>query len=251
MKTFAVLILVAACGTTQAQSLVPAPASPTTGTPASQPAPAGALPPEPKPAAAEPKPAVKDAPAPGTSAGVDAKGQPKWTIGPEPTIEKKDDGSMIVDGRFTVRGEGIADKPYEVPWEMLVSAQEAFAPDKKLRTIPGRVQMLDGKVVKLSGNILFPLFVEQPKELLAMMNQWDGCCIGVPPTPYDAIEVKLAKGIIEEERYATQGQIIGTFGVKPFLTGDWLVGLYTMDKAQFSVGAMGPSNAPHQGTQPQ
>jgi hypothetical protein len=265
MKTFAVLILVAACGTTQAQSLVPAPASPTTGTPASQPAPAGTLPPETKPAAteakpastetkpaaAEPKPAVKDAPAPGTSAGVDAKGQPKWIIGPEPTIEKKDDGSMIVDGRFAVRGEGTADKPYEVPWEMLVSAQEAFAPDKKLRTIPGRVQMLDGKVVKLSGNILFPLFVKQPKELLAMMNQWDGCCIGVPPTPYDAIEVKLAKGIIEEERYATQGQIIGTFGVKPFLTGDWLVGLYIMDKAQFSIGAMGPANAPHQGLQPQ
>ena len=35
---------------------------------------------------------------------------------------------------------------------------------------------------------------------LMMLNQWDGCCIGVPPTPYDAIEVKL-----KEAAKATRG----------------------------------------------
>ena len=38
------------------------------------------------------------------------------------------------------------------------------------------------KVVAIVGEV---------NEALVMLNQWDGCCIGVPPTPYDAVEVRL------------------------------------------------------------
>jgi hypothetical protein len=144
---------------------------------------------------------------------------------------RKDDGSAVVDGRFTLKGEGTRDKPYEIAWEYLVSASEEYEPRKGKKTIPPRIALLDGKFVRISGYIAFPLYVEEPKELLSMLNQWDGCCIGVPPTPYDAIEVKLRDVASKDDRLATYGTVEGKLSVKPYLVGDWLVGLYLMDDA--------------------
>jgi hypothetical protein len=83
------------------------------------------------------------------------------------------------------------------------------------------------------------MFVEQPRELLSMLNQWDGCCIGVPPTPYDAVEVHMKDVVSKEERLATYGSVEGTFAVKPYLAGDWLVGLYVMENAKLTVKEYG------------
>ena len=67
-----------------------------------------------------------------------------------------------------------------------------------------------------------------------MLNQWDGCCIGVPPTPYDAIEATLDKVAVGDARFAVTGAVTGKFGVKPYIVGDWLVGLYTMENGTFN-----------------
>lgn len=149
----------------------------------------------------------------------------------EVNMVRKEDGSAVVDGRFTLKGEGTKDKPYEIAWEYLVSASEDYEPRKGKKNIPPRIAMLDGKFVRISGYIAFPLYVEEPKELLSMLNQWDGCCIGVPPTPYDAIEVKLRDVASKDDRLATYGTVEGKLSVKPYLVGDWLVGLYLMDDA--------------------
>lgn len=229
MRRIAALLVLAGLPLTGlAQMLAPPPAPPPAATPAPAPAPANA----------EPAPAANTPPAP-DAAGTSKTGKPVFERGPAPKIETKPDGSVLVDDRFLVKGDGSPENPFEVPWEMLVSAEESFAPDKKLRTIPGRIQMLDGKRVRIVGHVLFPMFVEQPKELLGMMNQWDGCCIGVPPTPYDAVEVKLASKITEDQRFATVGNIEGTFTIEPFLTGDWLVGLYVMNDASFKPTQFG------------
>jgi hypothetical protein len=100
---------------------------------------------------------------------------------------------------------------------------------------------LDGAYVTITGYVAFPLYVAEPKEVLCMLNQWDGCCIGVPPTPYDAIEVKLKDAATKEQRMTTFGTVNGKMFVKPYLVGDWLVGLYLMEEA--SMGKPKPSNA--------
>jgi hypothetical protein len=146
-------------------------------------------------------------------------------------IEKKDDGSMLVDGQYVIKGEGTTEKPYLVPWDVLTSVEETFDPQSGKKKLPERVTMLDGKVVKLSGYVAFPLMMKEAKECLSMLNQWDGCCIGVPPTPYDAVEVSLTRVIKGEERFTTSGHVIGTFKVKPYLQGDWLIGLYVMEQS--------------------
>lgn len=149
-------------------------------------------------------------------------------------IKPQADGTTLVDGRFTIKGDGTEANPYRVPWEMLISANEVFDPSKSLNKIPQRIQMLEGKHVRLTGYVAFPLMVQRPRELLSMLNQWDGCCIGVPPTPYDAVEVKLKKAVGNKEKYANAGQVQGIFRTEPYVVKNWLVGMYVMNDATFT-----------------
>lgn len=155
-------------------------------------------------------------------------------------VEKKDDGSLLLDGKYVLKGEGTPEKPYIVSWDLLTSAEEAFDPQNGKRRLPERVAMLDGKSVRLNGYIAFPMTSTEPRELLSMLNQWDGCCIGTPPTPYDAVEVALTETVEGDDRFATTGKVVGTFHVKPYLEGDWLIGLYVMQDAKLTPRDFGP-----------
>ena len=142
------------------------------------------------------------------------------------------DGSISVDDAWTIRGEGTADAPYEVSWEFLSSAQEEYMPRLGEKKLPARIAFLSGKRVKIAGYLAFPLVAPTSSECLLMLNQWDGCCIGVPPTPYDAVEVKLAAEIKSWKRHTINfGTIEGTFKVEPYLVENWLVGLYLFENA--------------------
>jgi hypothetical protein len=75
--------------------------------------------------------------------------------------------------------------------------------------------------------------LQETREILCMLNQWDGCCIGVPPSPYDAIEVQLVEPIKPNRRHAFQfGTVTGRLRVDPMLVENWLVGLYRMEEAE-------------------
>lgn len=149
-------------------------------------------------------------------------------------IKPQADGTTLVDGRFTLKGDGTAANPYRVPWEYLVSVNEVFDPSKGLGKMPERIKLLEGKHVRLTGYVAFPLMVQRPRELLSMLNQWDGCCIGVPPTPFDAVEVKLKKAVGTKERYANAGQVEGVFTTEPYVVKNWVVGMFVLSDASFT-----------------
>jgi len=146
-------------------------------------------------------------------------------------IEKQSDGSYIVDGKYTLKGTGTKASPYEVTWDYLVSAQESYQPRLGKKKLPDRLTLLSGKWVKITGNVAFPVMAQEPTEMLVMLNQWDGCCIGVPPTPYDAVEVKLSRAAEGKDRLVTYGTVTGKMTVEPYLVKDCLVSLYAMDDA--------------------
>ena len=154
-------------------------------------------------------------------------------------VERKDDGTTVLDDRYTVKGEGTLEKPYEVTWELLTSVDQDFDPHSGKKKIPQRIAFLHEKYVKLGGYIAFPMNMQQPRELLLMLNQWDGCCIGVPPTPYDAIEVKLLEPAKRSGAHATFnfGGVKGRLRVDPYLIENWLVGLYVLEDAEMVAGA--------------
>jgi hypothetical protein len=142
------------------------------------------------------------------------------------------DGSISVDDAWTIRGEGTREAPYEVSWEFLASAQETYTPRLGEKKIPARIAFLSGKHVRIAGYLAFPLVAPTASECLVMLNQWDGCCIGVPPSPYDAIEVKLEKERKGWRRHSINfGAIDGVFKVEPYLIENWLVGLYLFEAA--------------------
>src|SRR5262249_37925267 len=155
----------------------PAPAtSPATAGSSTAPAAAPALP---TPAAAPPPTppkALSDSPPPAAAPA-------------SPKVVQREDGSMLVDDRFFIKGKGTKAEPYQIPWDFLASAEETYKPRLGQKNLPDRLSLVKDKYVKVTGYVAFPIMAQEPDEMLAMLNQWDGCCIGVPPTPYDAIEV--------------------------------------------------------------
>ncbi len=183
-------------------------------------------------------PAASDgrAPPPGESLplGLDkaikhAKVQPSQLV-------RQPDGSLLADGKYLIKGSGTASDPYVVRWELLKTAMDTFQPREQLDGIPQAVALLDGAHVRIEGYVAFPLIATQSKQLIAMMNQWDGCCIGVPPTAFDAVEVNLAKEVAVNRRHVfLYGTLEGTFHVEPNVVDSWLVGLYILDDATLTI----------------
>ena len=146
------------------------------------------------------------------------------------------DGSISVDDAWTIRGAGTDASPYEVSWEFLSSAQEEYMPRLGEKKLPARIAFLSGKRIRIAGYLAFPLVAPTASECLLMLNQWDGCCIGIPPTPYDAVEVKLMAEIKGWKRHTINfGSIEGTFKVEPYLVENWLVGLYLIEGAKLDT----------------
>lgn len=187
---------------------------------------------------AQKAPATAVAPAPTVAAprgGISELGMDR-TI-PTATIARgelvrRPDGSILADGKWPIGGDGSPERPYEITWDLLLSAKETYQPRLGEFVIPQRVALLDGAHVRISGYVAFPIVASEADECLLMLNQWDGCCIGVPPSPYDGIEARLVRSQDNSRKHLfLYGTLTGVFHVDPFVQGKWLVGLYTMTDA--------------------
>jgi hypothetical protein len=179
---------------------------------------------------------VKGEQAPGPSESTTA--QDSAVVGPAYTLG--DDGALTIElenGAVTLSGDGSASSPYVVPWDVLRAVRRVYDPRQGKRTLPDWLDALDGKQVSIEGNTLVPLVSSQTEELLVMQNPWDGCCIGVPPTPYDAIEVKLRESVTFSISATGYGRITGAFEVDPYEVGGWLMGLFLITDASYTSGA--------------
>lgn len=155
-------------------------------------------------------------------------------VGVPVAVQEQEDGSLLINGAYVVRGEGTTEKPYELGLDLLVSVQDEYNPRKGKSELPAWLDRFQGKQVRVVGNLLFPLWADETDEVLLMKNQWDGCCVGVPPTPYDAIEVKLAQAVDLSRVAADYGTIEGRFEIEPYIRSNWLLGLYVIDGAKLA-----------------
>jgi hypothetical protein len=191
-----------------------------------------------KPAKASPRePVLKEVPPGGLTLGLDRK-IPHATVTPG-AIMKQPDGSLMADGKYRIEGDGSREKPYRIGWDCLASANKTYIPRLKEDLMPQRVALLDGAWVRVDGYFALPLMLQESSEILVMLNQWDGCCIGVPPTPYDAIEVKLVEPVKPNRRHAFNfGTVLGRLRVDPMLVENWLVGLYRLEEATLTQSGL-------------
>ena len=155
------------------------------------------------------------------------------TAAPAATLTRGSNNQIEVDGRYTILGSGTELDPYRVTWELLKSAYETMDLNGSRVTPPKRLEMLNGTYVQISGYLAPPLWGQETKELLVMLNRWDGCCIGLPPTPFDCIEAQLSAPMkLGAAHTISYGTIRGKFIVEPFKAGTFLIGLYRLEEAQ-------------------
>ncbi len=150
---------------------------------------------------------------------------------PMGSFERLEDGSLLIEGRIKVVGEGTKEKPYVVDWSVLTSAGRMYDPRADKNDLPAWTEVFEGKRVRLTGYLLLPMMGVGTEELLIMQNQWDGCCIGVPPTPYDAVEVRMTTALDTTRGAPGYGALEGTFKTDPYIVSGWLLGLYLLEDA--------------------
>jgi hypothetical protein len=191
-----------------------------------------------KPSKSTPREAIlKEVPPGGLTLGLDRK-IPHATVTPG-SIMKQQDGSLLADGKYKIEGDGSREKPYRIGWDCLASANKTYIPRLKEDLMPQRVALLDGAWIRIDGYFALPLMLQESSEILVMLNQWDGCCIGVPPTPYDALEVKLVEPVKPNRRHAFNfGTVLGRLRVDPMLVENWLVGLYRLEEATLTQNGL-------------
>ena len=171
------------------------------------------------------------APGPGTGAGP-STAAPSVTVGAAAVVERIDERTVRVDGRFTIRGSGTEADPFAISWELLGSAAQTVDAAQGRFEIPGRIADLRGAWVRISGYWAPPLLVFEAKEAMVMLNKWDGCCVGLPPTPFDSIEATFVRPIKVQGRHLFRfGTVKGRLDVDPFVAGSFLLGLYRLEDA--------------------
>ncbi len=135
--------------------------------------------------------------------------------------------------RYPITGDGTAESPYVITFDMLIAVEHNYAPKIEGKAeIPEWIKVLDGKHVSITGFVAFPFLSATADECMVMLNQWDGCCIGVPPTPYDAVEVQFTQPLDLNRGVPNYGTLSGVFRTDPYLINGWLIGLYVMDNAE-------------------
>jgi hypothetical protein len=159
---------------------------------------------------------------------------------PKPDHTVNADGSITLTDGTVIRGSGAADDPYTLSWALLRSVERTYQPRAGKDEFPEWIKKLDGQTVRIEGNTLLPVMSDSARELLVMQNPWDGCCIGIPPTPFDAIEVELVHDVDFGYETVGYGLVTGTFLVDPYVVDGWVLGVYLLKDASYKSDAGTP-----------
>ena len=153
---------------------------------------------------------------------------------PNEVLHRIDERTIELDKRFRVIGGGRDDDPYRISWELLTSASAYIDPAQLAVTPPPWIRLLDDTVVEISGYYSTPLRVDRTKSLMLTLNRWDGCCVGLPPTPFDAIDLVLREPLEMKGLHLLRfGTFRGRMRVEVFEAAGYLIGLYRIEDAVF------------------
>lgn len=153
---------------------------------------------------------------------------------PNEVLHRIDERTIELDKRFRVIGGGRDDDPYRISWELLTSAGAYIDPAQLAVTPPPWIRLLDDTFVEISGYYSTPLRVDRTKSLMLTLNRWDGCCVGLPPTPFDAIDLVLREPMEMKGLHLLRfGTFRGRMRVEVFEAAGYLIGLYRIEDAVF------------------
>jgi hypothetical protein len=186
--------------------------------------------PEPEPVRREVPVVVAAEPEPERTPALEPK--PEQQTRTPALVERLDARSVRVADRFTIRGTGTQHDPYRIDWALLGSARETIDAAQGKLLAPEHIALLDGAWVAISGYYSPTVIADEVDELIISLDQWDGCCIGLPPTPFDCLRAELRNPLeMRTQHLFRYGTITGQLSVSPFVIGSWLMGLYELKDA--------------------
>ncbi len=147
-------------------------------------------------------------------------------------FDRIDARTIELAGKYRVTGNGTHEDPYRVTWELLMSASQSIDASNGKLTPPKWIALLDGMWIEISAYYSTVVRKESVDELLLTFNRWDGCCIGLPPTPFDSIEMKLTSPMRMTGLHLTRyGTFRGQLHVSPIAAAGFLLGFYQLSDA--------------------
>ncbi len=147
-------------------------------------------------------------------------------------VSRGTDGSTVLDQVYVVRGQGTAADPCLIGWDLLLSGAERFAPGAGKWEVPERVRLLDGKQLQIKGFLTSPVRATKSDHLLLTWSALDACCLGGPPSPCQAVEVKLQTPLTLERHVLIGVTVEGAFKLETRLQGGLGLSLYRLDNAR-------------------
>lgn len=130
-------------------------------------------------------------------------------------------------------GAGTERQPFRISWELLGRANGHVRQDGSLDGFPKELSMLGGNWVELNGFYAPAVLAPNTDELLVMLNRWDGCCIGLPPTAYDSVLAKTRESVDFSQQHQIRfGTLRGRLEIEPFALGGMVLGLYRLEDAE-------------------
>jgi hypothetical protein len=149
----------------------------------------------------------------------------------KPRLLRMKDGSLIIDNYWTIlSGDGSAENPYRLTWDLLLSAQSEF--DPAAPQLPDRLKWLDGKFVVLKGYTLQSITNGATGEFLLNDQLMDNCPICTARSVFATASVKtktpekLDRGVINV--FTVRGQ----FKAQPVVRAGFLLGVYFLEDAE-------------------
>ncbi len=156
---------------------------------------------------------------------------------PESSYERLGDGTIKINATGTIiTGSGTQDDPFVLDWATMRSVERGYNPRAGKEILPDWLDVFDERFVRITGNTLVPVIATTTREVLVMQNPWDGCCIGIPPSPYDAIEVTLNHDVDFGNSAVGYGTVEGLFLLDPYVVDGWVLGLYLIEEATYRPG---------------
>lgn len=147
-------------------------------------------------------------------------------------LSRTADGAWLVEQLYVVRGAGTTNDPFVVSWDLLLSAAETYAPAGGSWELPPRLLWLDGKQLQIKGFLTSPTRATKSDHLLLTWSALDACCLGPPPNPCQAVEVKLESPLTLERHVLIGVTVEGTFKLEPRLAGGLGMSLFRLGNAR-------------------
>jgi hypothetical protein len=145
-------------------------------------------------------------------------------------VRRAGERTVVLADRFEVTGNGSEADPYRVRWDLLDSVRDGLSADGASFAPPPWIASLDGSWVELSGYVSTPVVVAETRDVLFTKNRWDGCCIGIPPTPFDSIEVTLDRPFSFTEKHGLRFAVLrGQLRVDPMVMAGTILGVYRIE----------------------